>query len=284
MPRHPLRRQPAPPHSSTIAKIWLDGKVHADLAQSTAQIGAPQAWAAGLDGKGVKLAVLDTGVDLNHPDMAGRVTESVSFVPGETVADANGHGTHTASTVGGSGDASDGAEKGVAPGADLLVGKVLADGGYGEDSWVIAGMEWAVAQGAKVVSMSLGGSMPSDGTDPMSQALNQLSAESDAPFVVAAGNAGMEGVMGAPGTADAALTVAAVDAEDRLASFSTMGPRYGDYALKPDIAAPGVDILAAKSDGTADSISQEVTRAYGLKGSGHGLAVLITSVVNSAGS
>ncbi|MFC5801934.1 S8 family serine peptidase [Streptomyces formicae] len=243
----------APALLGGISKIWLDGRVHADLAQSTAQIGAPAAWAAGLDGKGVKVAVLDTGVDLNHPDMDDQVAESVSFVPGETVADAHGHGTHTASTVGGSGDASDGTERGVAPGAELLVGKVLSDEGYGDDSWVIAGMEWAVAQGAKVVSMSLGSSTPSDGTDPMSQAVNRLSAQSDALFVVAAGNAGMEGVMGAPGTADAALTVAAVDADDALASFSTMGPRYGDYALKPDIAAPGVDISAAKTGGTADS-------------------------------
>lgn len=119
----------------------MDGEVEAShvLAQSTAQIGAPTAWAAGLDGKDVKVAVLDTGVDLNHPDMDDRVAETVSFVPGETVADAHGHGTHTASTVGGSG-ASDGAEKGVAPGAELLAGKVLSDQGHGEDSWVIAGM------------------------------------------------------------------------------------------------------------------------------------------------
>ena len=81
-------------------------------------------------------------------------------MPGETVQDGNGHGTHVASTIAGSGAASDGAEKGVAPGAELLVGKVLGDGGFGEDSWVIAGMEWAAAQGAEVVNMSLGGSSP----------------------------------------------------------------------------------------------------------------------------
>ncbi|MGI5373847.1 S8 family serine peptidase [Streptomyces sp. CA-251387] len=236
-----------------LAKIWLDGRVETRLKDTTTQIGAPAAWAGGWDGKGVEVAVLDTGYDTRHPDLAGRVTGSVSFVPGETVEDRNGHGTHTASTVGGSGTASDGAEKGVAPGADLLVGKVLSDQGYGEDSWVIAGMEWAVAQGADVVSMSLGGSEPTDGSDPMSQALDRLSAQSGALFVVAAGNTGSEAMLSAPGAADSALTVAAVDGEDRLADFSTRGPRFGDYALKPDIAAPGVDVLAARAGGSADS-------------------------------
>ena len=244
---------PAPLLRDGLSKVWLDGKVKADLQDSTAQIGAPAAWAAGDDGKGVKVAVLDTGVDSHHPDLAGRVSEAVSFVPGESTEDGNGHGTHTTSTVGGSGAASDGAEKGVAPGADLLVGKVLSNEGSGDDSWVIAGMEWAVSQGARVVSMSLGGSDPSDGTDPMSQAVDRLTAQSGALFVVAAGNTGAEGTMSAPGTADSALTVAAVDSGDQLASFSTLGPRYGDYALKPDIAAPGVDILAAKAGGSADT-------------------------------
>ncbi|HTJ39805.1 MAG TPA: S8 family serine peptidase [Dactylosporangium sp.] len=232
------------------AKLWLDGTVKADLAESTAQIGAPSAWAAGLHGEGVKVAVLDTGVDLSHPDLAGRVSATASFVPGESADDGNGHGTHTISTVGGSGAASGGAERGVAPGADLIAGKVLSDEGTGADSWVIAGMEWAVAQHAKVVSMSLGDSMPSDGTDPVSLALNSLSQQSGTLFVVAAGNTGAEAAMGAPGVADAALTVAAVDRDDQLAYFSSRGPRYGDYGLKPDIAAPGVDILAAKATRT----------------------------------
>ncbi|MCU7729317.1 S8 family serine peptidase [Actinoplanes sp. KI2] len=234
------------------AKVWLDARKHADLAQSTAQIGAPAAWAAGIDGAGVKVAVLDTGADLDHPDLAGRVSQAVSFVPGETARDGNGHGTHTLSTVGGSGSASGGTERGVAPGADLLVGKVLSDEGYGADSWIIAGMEWAAGQGARVISMSLGGSSPSDGNDPLSQAVNRLTEQTGALFVIAAGNADSEAAISSPGAADAALTVAAVDSDDQLASFSSMGPRIGDYALKPDIAAPGVDILAAKAGGTAD--------------------------------
>jgi len=238
---------------SGVSRVWLDGKVHAALADSTLQVGAPEAWAAGWDGSGVKVAVLDTGYDTDHPDLVGRVVGSKSFVPGETVEDRNGHGTHTASTVGGSGAAAGGAEKGVAPGSQLIIGKVLSDEGSGDDSWVIAGMEWAAAQGAKVVSMSLGGSDPADGSEPVCQAVNDISRASGALFVVAAGNNGAEAAISCPGAADDALTVAAVDSSDTLAWFSSMGPRFHDYALKPDISAPGVDVLAAKAGGSAET-------------------------------
>ncbi|MFD4632008.1 S8 family serine peptidase [Streptomyces sp. NPDC058284] len=232
-----------------IAKVWLDGRVEADMARSNEQIGTPKAWAAGLTGKGVKVAVLDTGVDAGHPDLKGRVDESRSFVPGEEVADRNGHGTHVASTVGGSGAGSEGAkEKGVAPGASLAVGKVLGDDGSGSESEIIAGMEWAAKDvGAKVVSMSLGSQEASDGTDPMAVAVNSLSKETGALFVIAAGNTGAPSSIGSPGAADAALTVGAVDSRDEAAYFTGQGPRAGDHALKPDLSAPGVDILAARS-------------------------------------
>jgi subtilisin family serine protease len=243
--------KPSVAFGQNVAKVWLDAKVHASLADSTAQIGAPVAWAQGLDGTGVTVAILDTGVDLNHPDLAGQVTQAVSFVPGESANDGNGHGTHTASTIVGTGAASGGVERGVASGAKLLVGKVLGDDGAGDDSWVIAGMEWAAHSGAKVISMSLGGSDPSDGTDPMSLAVDDLTAQTGALFVIAAGNTGSEAGLSAPGAADAALTVGAVDGADQLAYFSSMGPRYGDYGMKPDIAAPGVDILAARAGGNA---------------------------------
>src|SRR6185369_11086894 len=87
---------------------------------------------------------------------------------------------------------------------------------------------------------------PSDGTDPMSQAVNDLSASTGALFVIAAGNTGPGGI-GSPGAASAALTVGAVDSSDNLAWFSSWGPRLGDGGLKPELTAPGVDILAARS-------------------------------------
>ncbi|MZD05765.1 S8 family serine peptidase [Streptomyces sp. SID5785] len=231
-----------------IGKIWLDARVHSTMEQSNAQIGSPKAWEAGLTGKGVKVAVLDTGYDTTHPDLAGRVSESKSFIAGQEVADRAGHGTHVTSTVGGSGAASDGKEKGVAPDATLAVGKVLSDEGYGSESEIIAGMEWAAKDvDAKVVSMSLGSDTPGDGTDPMAEAVDTLSAQTGALFVIAAGNSYGAGTIGSPGAADAALTVGAVDDQDRRADFSSQGPRFGDNGLKPDVSAPGVDILAARS-------------------------------------
>ncbi|MFF2447967.1 S8 family serine peptidase [Neobacillus sp. NPDC058068] len=234
-----------------IEKIWLDGRVEATLDKSVPQIGAPTAWESGYTGKGVKVAVLDTGIDPNHPDLADQIDEAKSFVPEETVDDANGHGTHVASTVLGTGAASEGKNKGVAPEARLLVGKVLNNQGSGMESWIIEGMEWA-AHNAKIVSMSLGGG-PSDGTDPMAKAVNRLSEETGALFVIAAGNASAEGSIGSPGAADAALTIGAVDKTDKIASFTSKGPRFGDGGLKPDLSAPGVGIVAARSGLTSGS-------------------------------
>ncbi|MGC4791791.1 S8 family serine peptidase [Micromonospora sp. DT178] len=249
-----------------IDRIWLDAKATALLDVSVPQIGAPGAWAAGYDGTGVKVAVLDTGIDPNHPDFSGKIVESRSFVPGEQVTDGHGHGTHVASTIAGSGSASGGKHKGVAPGAQLLIGKVLGDGGSGSDSGIIAGMEWAARSGAKVVSMSLGGP-GTDGTDPMALAVNELTAETGALFTIAAGNDGRNGAstLGSPGTADAALTVGAVDDADDIADFSSRGPRIGDGAIKPEITAPGVAIVAARAAGTemGTVVDQHYTSASG---------------------
>ncbi|MFF7716739.1 S8 family serine peptidase [Streptomyces sp. NPDC007988] len=236
-----------------VDKVWLDGRVEAVLADSTAQIGAPQVWGEGTLGTGVKVAVLDTGIDAGHPDLEKRVVSSRSFVPGEDVTDRRGHGTHVASTIAGTGAASDGKERGVAPGADLAVGKVLSDSGSGSESWIIAGMEWAArTEQAKVISMSLGSSSLHTQTDPMSQSVNALSEETGALFVIAAGNSGPgEYTVNSPGTAAAALTVGAVDSADKIAGFSSSGPREGDDGLKPDLTAPGVNVLAARSQFTS---------------------------------
>ncbi|MFD7949345.1 S8 family serine peptidase, partial [Streptomyces sp. NPDC059744] len=131
------------PGTAGVSKLWYDGKAKVSLDKSVPQIGAPEAWAEGYDGKGVKVAVLDTGADLNNADIKSEIVGSQSFVNGQTVQDGHGHGTHVASTVAGSGANSDGRYKGVAPGADLLVGKVLSNSGQGADSSILAGMEWA---------------------------------------------------------------------------------------------------------------------------------------------
>ncbi|MEV0170200.1 S8 family serine peptidase [Streptomyces sp. NPDC050803] len=236
---------------SGVEKLWLDAKVEAALDRSTGQVHAPEAWAAGYDGKGTKVAVLDTGVDTDHPDLKGRIGASKNFTDSADANDHDGHGTHTTSTVGGTGAASEGKNKGVAPGAELLNGKVLNDYGYGETSWIIAGMQWAVDEGADVVSMSLGNPARTDCSDPMAQAAEELAKSSENTlFVIAAGNTGPgNNTVSSPGCAPGVLTVGAVDRDDTTASFSSRGPAYGSHTLKPEITAPGVGISAANAGG-----------------------------------
>ncbi|WGP14620.1 S8 family serine peptidase [Streptomyces sp. SH5] len=239
-----------------IDRVWLDGVRKASLDKSVPQIGTPAAWKAGYTGKGVKIAVLDTGTDSSHPDLKGQILAEKNFSAAKDTKDRVGHGTHVASIAAGTGAKSGGALKGVAPDAKLLSGKVLDDEGYGEDSGILAGMEWAVAQGADIVNLSLGGTDTPE-VDPLEAAVDKLSAEKGVLFAVAAGNDGDEaGTVGSPGSADAALTVGAVDDRDRLAGFSSRGPRIGDGAIKPDVTAPGVDTTAAIPPGSL--IAQEV--------------------------
>lgn len=244
--RRQLKVEPA------IRSITLDRRVRANTDRSVAQIGAPAAWQRGFTGQGVKVAVLDTGIDTGHPDLAGKVTVSANFSYSDDTADHVGHGTHVAGTIAGSGAASDGKYRGVAPDATLLNGKVLDDYGYGTESGIIAGMEWAVAQGADVVNMSLGGE-PTDGTDPMSEAVNTLS-RSGALFVVAAGNcyetAGQPEQISAPAAAGAALAVGNLERDGVAHEGSCRGGRKGDLAVKPEISAPGTGIVAARAGGT----------------------------------
>lgn len=242
-----------PQFADGMKKLWLDQPVQVSLDKSVPQIGAPTEWSAGYDGTGVKVAILDTGIDPNHADVKNAITEAKSFVPGEDYIDHHGHGTHVASTVAGSGAASGGKYKGVAPGAKLLIGKVLSNAGSGSTSGIIEAMQWAVQEKADVVSMSLGSNEPSDGTDPLSQAVNNLSDTSDTLFVIAAGNAGPDKrTIGAPGAAEKALTVGAVDktTNEFLASFSSRGPVLNNFRAKPEITAPGVAIVAARAAGT----------------------------------
>ncbi|MCP2327213.1 subtilisin family serine protease [Hamadaea flava] len=232
------------------AKVWLDGVRKPTLDVSVPLIGAPTAWQSGWTGKGVTVAVLDTGIDVTHPDLAGKVVSSVNFAaeyPGEDDRDHVGHGTHVASTIAGSGAASGGRYKGVAPDAQLLNGKVCVEFGC-LDSWILAGMQWAAEQGADVVNLSLGGTDTPE-VDPLEQAVNDLTAQYGTLFVIAAGNDGEFGdrTVGSPASADAALAVAATSKTDELAEFSSRGPRVGDAAVKPEISAPGVDIVAACS-------------------------------------
>ncbi|MGW4113146.1 S8 family serine peptidase [Actinosynnema sp. NPDC004786] len=223
-----------------VEKVWLDGVRRLSLDRSVAQIGAPTAWQAGFTGKGVKVAVLDSGVDQTHPDLAGREVLERNFTEDPDNSDLVGHGTHVAATV-----ASAGAKyRGVAPDAQILDGKVCSLDCA--ESWIVDGMQWAADQGADVINMSLGGTDTPD-VDPLEQAIETLSARTGTLFVVAAGNSGGPGTISSPASADAALAVGAVERDDDIAPFSSRGPRVGDGAPRPDVTAPGVDIVAAKS-------------------------------------
>jgi subtilisin family serine protease len=230
-----------------IAQVHLDGRVRATLDESVVMIGATSAWESGYTGAGVRVAVLDSGIFGNHPDLNDAVIKAEDFTDSwDGVEDLFGHGTHVASIVAGRATASGGQYVGVAPDAELLIGKVLDDGGWGDESWVIAGMEWAVAQDAAVVNMSLGRD-DTPGIDLLEEAVNSLSDEHGTLFVVAAGNEAANQTINSPASADAALAVGAVDKSDQLADFSSRGPRVGDSGLKPELTGPGVGIVAARS-------------------------------------
>ncbi|PWK88218.1 subtilisin family serine protease [Lentzea atacamensis] len=226
-----------------IAKISPDRILKPLDRDSVRQIKAQKAWQRGHTAKGVKVAVLDTGVDQNHPDLKGRIKATKDFTEQDDVTDEHGHGTHVAGIIAGSGP-----EPGTAPDADLLIGKVCGPH-FCEESAVIAGLQWAAEQGARVVNLSLGGDA-TDGTDELSQLLNALSAKHNMLFVAAAGNEGREHSVASPAAADAALAVASVTEDNQLSYFSSRGPRP-DGTVKPEISAPGHAIAAARAQGTS---------------------------------
>ncbi len=234
----------------TVEYIWPDLPVHTCLDVSVPRIQAPLVWEAGIRGEGMKIGIVDTGIDPNHADFEGRVAAMTSLVGGDGTDD-NGHGTHVASIAAGTGVTSDGKYRGVAPAASLYVVKVLDANGSGSMSGVMAGIEWAVDQGVHVINLSLGSSGPCDGTDALSTLCDQAVQQHGIVVCTAAGNAGPEAsTVGSPGCARWVITVGAVDDADKVTSFSSRGPT-SDGRVKPDLVFPGAGIVAAQAHGTA---------------------------------
>jgi serine protease AprX len=232
-----------------VEKIWWDAPVHVWLDVSVPLIGAPRMWDAGFTGKAIRLCIVDTGIDPDHPDFTGRIADSHDFT-NEGVRDGHGHGTHCASIAAGSGAASNGKYRGVAPEATILVAKVLGANGSGSTSDVMAGVEWAVQNNAQVISLSLGSDGACDGSDALSQTCDAAMQKGHV-VCVAAGNAGPDpSTVGSPGCSHDAITVGAVDDNDQIASFSSRGPT-SDGRVKPDVCFPGVRITAARAKGTS---------------------------------
>lgn len=238
-------------------RIWLDGKRKLLLDRSVKQINAPAAYAAGFTGKGVTVAVLDGGVDATHPDLAGKVVAAKSFVSGSATQDPDGHGTHVASTVAGTGAASGGKYRGVAPDAKIASGRVCG-GSDCADSAIVSGLQWAATEvKAKIISMSLGGP-DTPGLDPLEIAVNTLSAQTGVLVVAAVGNEGGSDLpIDSPSSADAALAVGSVSRTGAVSTFSSRGPRPADGGLKPDVTAPGEDIMAARAAGVGSGPATE---------------------------
>ncbi len=232
-----------------VRRVWEDLPVRALLDVSVPKIRAPQVWSMGWTGEGIRVAVIDTGIDLHHPDVRDQVVATADFSGQGSVQDGDGHGTHVASIIAGTGRASGGKYRGVAPAAELYIAKVLDDQGRGYTSYVIAGLDWALAQHVHVVNLSLGTEIPCDGSDALSKACDAL-AERGIVVCVAAGNTGPgEGTVGSPGCARRVITVGATTDHDQVALFSSRGPT-ADGRVKPDICFPGEGIVAARAQNT----------------------------------
>lgn len=283
-PSHPNAREMAgtPFATESVPQTPWFGEYPCFLNESTSLIKANQLWADGVTGKGVVIAILDTGINKHHPDLDDldddpttcdpKVLAEKAFIeePLSEVGDPmdyNGHGTHVASIAAGTGGTGamdfygtyfgyniingtilPGTERGVAPDAYLYNVKVLNSNGWGYDSWIIAGIEWAVDHGTDIISMSLGG-WPIAGPeeDPMAMAL-EAAVNQGVVCVVAAGNDGWGYFsLGSPGFDPKVITVGATTETDKLVDFSSRGPEQYELHAKPDILAPGTCVVGAFS-------------------------------------
>lgn len=249
------------------AQLLLDGAVR--------QIGADNVWLQGYDGEGVKIGVIDTGIDVNHPDLNnGKVVAWADFVYGinSTSFDGNGHGTHCAGIIAGTGNASGGKYKGVAPKASLMSAQIFNYSTMSANySDMIRAIDWADANGAQVISLSVGGDVHSQSLeDAVANAVSQ-----GIVVVVAAGNNGPDGYTPhkilCPGDAESVITVGAVDRTDLIAGFSSRGPT-SDGRVKPDVSNVGVSVMSAKANGNPSN-------GYYVQKSGTSMATPMTAGV-----
>lgn len=231
-----------------------------DIARPT--VGGTWAQEHGLTGKGVGIAILDTGV-YPHADLTlnkNRIIAFKDFVNGkEFPYDDNGHGTHVAGVAAGNGFMSEGKYKGIAPNANIIGVKVMNKNGSGSTSDIVAGMQWILENkdryNIRIASISLGSDPDlKESEDPLVKGVNALW---DAGIVVvaAAGNSGpKQRTINSPGISKKIITIGSSNdnktigiEDDTIAEFSSRGPTL-DRASKPDIVAPGVDIFSLDSD------------------------------------
>jgi len=267
-----------------VQSVSLDRRVQGTLERTATTIGA--SWVRenlGFDGTGVGIAIIDSGVANWHDDLgSSRVTRFVDFVNFQQAAyDDYGHGTHVAGIIAGNGHDSEGRRRGIAPGATLLVEKVLDATGQGYISNVIAAIDYAIANrdtlGIRVINLSVAaGVYESYTTDPLTLAARRA-VEAGIVVVSAAGNLGraangtvQHGGVGAPGNAPWVITVGASShngttdrSDDTVAAFSSRGPTAIDYQAKPDIVAPGVGTESIAEAGSTLWNTKPLMRLWG---------------------
>lgn len=206
------------------------GDIVVAAGKADADVDAVEAWAVTI-GSGIKVAVLDSGVDADHEDIASNVVARANFTNGESGDDNYGHGTHMAGHVAATANNTVGVA-GVCPGCKVLDGKVLDDKGVGSSSSLANGINWSVSNGAKVINMSLGVRSSRTLESAVNNAWNKGSV-----LVAAAGNGGNQTKI-YPGAYSNVIAVAATDNHDTKASFSTYGASW------VDLAAPGVNVYS----------------------------------------
>jgi subtilisin len=215
-----------------------------DTALATWGLQATRVTSSTVSGRGVRVAVLDTGLDLRHPDFAGRSIVSASFITGQTVQDGHGHGTHCIGTACGPLRPTATRRYGVAHGSQIFAGKVLSNSGSGADAGILAGINWAVTNRCQVISMSLGAAAP---PSPTYEQVAQRALAQGTLIVAAAGNEsrrsqGLLRAVSRPANSPSILAVAALDSALAIADFSNRGTTTGGGQV--DIAGPGVNVFS----------------------------------------
>jgi subtilisin family serine protease len=217
-----------------------------DTTATTWGVQAVRADASARSGRGIRVAVLDTGFDAAHPDFTGRAVSTRSFVAGEDASDGHGHGTHCIGTACGPRSPSTGPRYGVAHEAEIFAGKVLGNDGSGTDAGILAGINWAVTSGCPVISMSLGADVME--AHPPYSAAGRRALQQGSLIIAAAGNnadrrAGEPGFVGAPANSVEIMAVGALDQALDMAYFSARSlPARGGQV---DLAGPGFEVHSA---------------------------------------
>ncbi|MFQ5865464.1 MAG: S8 family peptidase [bacterium] len=229
-------------------EIYDDFEVHHCLDHAIGLVGVNLVWQRPNRGEGMVIGICDTGVDKEHPDLAGRILGTIDFT-GEGDFDGNGHGTHVATIAIGNGSKSNGLYSGAAPEAKMYMAKGLRSDGSGSASSIADGIEWLFEQNVHVISLSLGGTAQ-PGVKDILQVMCEAAVDQGIAVFCAAGNSGPdERTIGTPAVSTKVITIGASDDNDRVANFSSRGPTVDGYE-KPDVVAPGVGIIAGRAKDT----------------------------------